>query len=43
MSRPNLAGFDTVAPARLAQQLDGVVYAPDDGFFDAQLQRICEL
>lgn len=28
---------------KLAQGLDGIVYAPDDGFFDAHLKRICEL
>jgi hypothetical protein len=27
----------------IAQSLDGIVYAPDDGFFDKQLNRICSL
>lgn len=29
--------------AFLAGNLDGIIYAPDDGFFDAQLQRLLDL
>lgn len=34
--------LDTIE-GRLAQGLDGLIYAPDDGFFDAKLQRICDI